>query len=49
MAYMNLSMKWKQTHRQTELTSVCQGGGEMVKGCSGSLELADGNYYIKDG
>lgn len=39
----------EQTHRQTELTSVCQGGGGDGEGMQWSLELADGNYYIKDG
>ena len=32
-----------ETDSQTEQTSVCQGGGEVVKGWSGSLELTDGN------
>ena len=42
---MNLSTKQKQTHRHRELTGGCQGGG-VGEGWSGSLGLADANYYI---
>ena len=42
---MNISMKEKQTHRYREQTDGAkgEGGGE---GWSGSLGLADANYYI---
>ena len=43
---MNLSTKQKQTHRHREETCGCQGGGEVEDGWSGSLGLADANYYI---
>ena len=36
----------KQTHRHTEMTSGCQGGGAVMEGYIRSLELADANYYI---
>ena len=45
---MNLFMKQKQTHRRREHTCGCQ-GGRGVEGWTGSLGLADANYYIKDG
>ena len=41
MTQNNLSMK--QNHGQREETGGCQGGGE---GWTGSLGLADANYYI---
>ena len=40
---MNISMKQKQTHRHREQTCVWQGWRERW---SGSLGLADANYYI---
>ena len=43
---MNLSMKQKQTHKHREQTCGCQGGGWMAEGWTGSLGLADANYYI---
>ena len=46
---MNLSMNQKQTHKHREQTCGCQGGGELGEGWSGSLGLADANYYIWDG
>lgn len=47
MAYMNLSMKWNRlTDKQNRL--LCAKGRGDGEGCR-SLELADGNYYIKDG
>ena len=39
----------KQTHRHREQTCGFQGGGEMGKGGTGSLGLADANYDIQDG
>ena len=39
---MNISMK--QTHRHREQTCGCRGG--MGEGSTGSLGLADANYYI---
>ena len=45
MTQMNLSTKQKQTHRRGEQTCGCQGGGGG-EGWSGSLGLADANYYI---
>ena len=39
---MSLSMKQKQTHRHTEQTCGCQGGGRW----GGSLGLAVANYFI---
>ena len=44
MAQINLSTKQKQTHR--EQTCGFQGGGGEGEGRTGSLELADANYYI---
>ena len=41
---MNLSTKQKQTHRHREQTCGCQGG--VGEGRTGSLGLADANYYI---
>ena len=46
---MNLSMKQKQTHRHREQTCGCQGVGHVAEGWSGSLGLADANYYIENG
>ena len=43
---INLSVKQKQTHRGKEQTYVCQEEGEVRKGWSGSLRLADISYYI---
>ena len=44
MTQTNLSMKQKQTHRHREQTCGCRWGqGEEW---SGSLGLADANYYI---
>ena len=43
---MNLSTKQKQTHRHKKQTYVCQEEGEVGKGWSGSLRLADVSYYI---
>ena len=39
----------KRTHRHREKTCGCQGGGGEGEGWSGSLGLADANYYIQDG
>ena len=47
MAQINLSTKQKQTHR--EQTCGFQGGGGEGEGRTGSLELADANYYIQNG
>ena len=47
---MNLSVKKKQTHRHTEQTCGCQGGGDV-----GGMEWefgvqnANANYYIQNG
>ena len=49
MTKINISTKLKQTHRNREQTSCCQGGGEMEEGRIGSLGLAEVNYYIQDG
>ena len=35
-----------ETHRHREQTCGCQGGEEVGEGWSGSLGLADANYYI---
>ena len=43
---VNLSRIQKQTHRHREQTWGFQGGGEVGKGWTGSLGLADANYYI---
>ena len=42
---MNLPTKQKQTHRHREHTCGCQGGGGVEEGRTGSLGLADANYY----
>ena len=36
----------KQTHRHREQTCGCQGGVRVREGWSGSLGLADANYYL---
>ena len=46
MTQMNLSMKQKHTHRHSEQTCGCQGGGEVGGEWIGSLGLADANYYM---
>ena len=43
---MNLSKKPKQTYRLREQTYGCQEGGRTEEGWTGSLGLADANYYI---
>ena len=44
---MNLSTKQKQTHKHREQTCGCRGlAGVEEEGRSGSLALADANYYI---
>ena len=45
---MNLFTKQKRTHRHKEQSCGCQGGWEMGDGMgwTGSLGLADANYYI---
>ena len=45
MTQMNLSMKQKQTQRHREQTCGCQ-GDRQGEGWSGSLRLADANYFI---
>ena len=45
---MNLSMKEEQTHRHREQTCGCQEGGRVGEGRTGSLALADANYYIEN-
>ena len=49
MTQMNLSTKWKQTHRHREQTCGCQGGEDLGEAWVGSLGLADENYYIWNG
>ena len=44
---MNISTKQKQNHRHRQQTCGCQGGGEMEEGRTGSLGLAEANYYIR--
>ena len=46
---MNLSTEQKQTHRHREKTCDCQAGWEVAEGWTGSLGLADVNYYIWNG
>ena len=46
---IQINLFTKQTHRHREQTCGFQGGGEMGKGGTGSLGLADANYYIQDG
>ena len=46
---MNLSTKQKQTHRHREHTCGGKGGRGVGEGWSGSLGLADTNYYIQNG
>ena len=43
---MRLPTEQKQTHRHREQTCGCQGGGGIEEGWTGSLGLADANYYI---
>ena len=38
--------KQKQTHSHREYTCDCQGRGGWGEGRTGSLGLADANYYI---
>ena len=45
---MNLSTKQKQNYRHREQTCGCQGERGGV-GWTGSLGLADANYYIENG
>ena len=40
---MNLSVKQKQSHRHSEQTCGCQGGG-VKEGWSGKPRFADGSY-----
>ena len=47
MTQMNLSMK--QTHKHREQTGGCQRGKGLGEGRTGSLGLADANYYIYNG
>ena len=42
---MNISMKQKQTHKYKEQTCVCQQKMGVGEGRTGSLGLADVNYY----
>ena len=44
MTQMNISKKQKQTHRENRLV-VAKGEG-VGEGRTGSLGLADANYYI---
>ena len=46
MAQRNLSMKQKPTHRHREQNVDAKGDGRWGKGWSGSLGLADANYYL---
>ena len=46
MAQMNLSTKQEQTHRHREQTCGCKGAEGWGEGKTGSLGLADVNYYI---
>ena len=46
MTQMNLSMKQKQKQTQTERTDWWLPRGRVGEGWSGSLGLADANYYI---
>ena len=43
---MNLSTRQKQAHRHKEQTFGCQGGKQVGEGRTGSLGLADANYYM---
>ena len=45
---MNLSMKQKQTHRHRQKIVFAKEGW-LREGLTGSLGLADANYYIQDG
>ena len=44
MAEMNLSTRWKLTHRHREQTCLPSGAGE--EGWTGSLGLVDASYCI---
>ena len=46
MTHMNLSTKENKTHRHREQTYSCPGGGGVGEGWTGSLGLADANYYV---
>jgi len=46
---MNLLTNHKKTHRQTEQTCGCHGGGAGRERESGSFQRADANYYIQNG
>ena len=46
MTQINLSVNQKQNHGHREQTGGCQGGGGVAEGRSGSLGLADANWYI---
>ena len=48
MTQMNPSMNQKQTHRHREQTYGCQGGVGVEPGWTGSLGLADANYYMQN-
>ena len=42
-------MTQKMIHRHREQTCGCQEGGWLGEGWTGSLGLADANYYIENG
>ena len=44
---MNIPAKQKQIHRHREQNCGCQGAGNVRKGKTVSLGLADANYYIE--
>ena len=46
MTQVNLFTKQKQTHRHGKQACGCQRGGGLGERWSGSLGLADANYYI---
>ena len=43
-----MSLEWKQTHRHSEQTWGCHGGGEEGDR-RGSLGLADASYHTQNG
>ena len=43
---MNLSTRQKQAHRHRGQAFGCQGGRRVGEGRTGSLGLADANYYM---
>ena len=43
---MNLSTRQKQAYRHRGQTCGCQGGRRVGEGRTGSLGLADANYYM---